>query len=160
MINNGNGKFQLVSLPVEAQMASVFGIITQDFNMDGFTDILLAGNDYSLELVTGRIDASNGLLLLGNEDVTFKTLKLYESGFIVKGDAMGISNLFDRNGNEVTLTAQNKDLLNAHLYIIENNDKIIDPNGALWADIKLKNGKQENMNFTMDHHIYLNHQGK
>ena len=58
MINGGNGKFQLVSLPVEAQMAPIFGIITQDINMDGFTDILLAGNDYSLELVTGRIDAS------------------------------------------------------------------------------------------------------
>ncbi len=141
LINNGNGKFQLKSLPVEAQMAPVFGIITQDFNLDGFMDLILVGNDYSLELMSGRIDASNGLVLLGKNDGNYRVLKPYESGFLIKGDAKGIARLFDRNRNEVILTTQNKDSLVAHSYLIDNNRKIIDPKGAFRADIKLKNGK-------------------
>ena len=147
LINNGNGKFQLNPLPVEAQMAPVFGIVTQDFNLDGFTDLLLVGNDYSLELMTGRIDASNGQLLLGKGDGNFKALKPYESGFIVKGDAKGIVSLFNHSENQVILTTQNKDSLITHSYLIENNNKIIDPKDASWAHIKLKNGRTRKHEF-------------
>lgn len=147
LINDGNGKFQLKPLPVETQFAPVFGIITEDFNQDGFMDILLVGNDYSLELMSGRIDASNGLILLGKGDGNFKALKPYESGFIVKGDSKGIAGLFDHSGNAVILTTQNKDSLISHSYIIKNNHKILDPKSAVWAEIKLKNGKIRKQEF-------------
>jgi len=147
LINDGNGKFQLKPLPVETQIAPVFGIITEDFDQDGFMDILLVGNDYSLELMSGRIDASNGLILLGKGDGNFKALKPYESGFIVKGDAKGIACLFDHSGNTVILTTQNKDSLISHSYIIKNNHKILDPKSAVWAEILLKNGKTRKQEF-------------
>ncbi len=147
LINNGTGKFQLKSLPKEAQFAPVFGILIQDYNRDGRTDILLAGNDYSLELMSGRIDASNGLLLLGKGDGNFRPLLPYESGFIVQGDAKGIVRLFDSSGNSMVLTTQNKDSLIAHSQVIGNNNKIIDPKGASWAEIKLKNGKTRKHEF-------------
>lgn len=141
LINNGNGTFQLVPLPKKAQIAPVFGIISQDFNIDGFTDILLAGNDYSLELMTGRIDASNGLLLLGKGDGSFNTTFPHESGFMLKGDAKGMVSLFDPSGNELIVATQNKDSLVVHAHLVDNPNKIIDPKGASSAEIKLKNGK-------------------
>lgn len=147
LINNGTGKFQIKPLPVEAQMAPVFGIITRDFNRDGFTDLLLVGNDYSLELMSGRIDSSNGLLLMGKGDGNFKALMPYESGFIVKGDAKGFAGLYDHSGNELILTTQNKDSLVTHILSSGKPLKTIDPKNALWAEIKLKNGKSRKHEF-------------
>ncbi len=147
LINDGDGKFQIKPLPIEAQMAPVFGIITRDFNRDGFTDLLLAGNDYSLELMSGRIDSSNGLLLLGKGDGNFNALMPYESGFMVKGDAKGIASLYDPSGNELILTTQNKDSLVTHMLSPGKPLKTINPENALWADIKLKNGKSRKQEF-------------
>ncbi|MCK5280324.1 MAG: hypothetical protein KAQ62_11540, partial [Cyclobacteriaceae bacterium] len=74
-------------------------------------------------------------------------LKPYESGFIVKGDAKGIVSLFNHSENQVILTTQNKDSLITHSYLIENNNKIIDPKDASWAHIKLKNGRTRKHEF-------------
>lgn len=141
LVNDGTGKFELKPLPQEAQVAPIFAIITQDFNADGNIDVLLVGNDYSIELMSGRIDASNGLLLTGNGDGSFNALKSYQSGFLVKGDAKGMVRMFGNNGDELILTTQNKDSLVIHSLRDQSPNKTIDPKNALWAEIKLKNGK-------------------
>src|SRR6059058_925986 len=42
--NNGDGSFTLSPLPLEAQLAPVYGILAQDVDGDGKPDLLLAGN--------------------------------------------------------------------------------------------------------------------
>jgi len=56
--NIGNGKFIKHPLPVEAQFAPVNAIVCEDLDNDGFKDLLLAGNEYQTEVMTGRYDAS------------------------------------------------------------------------------------------------------
>jgi enediyne biosynthesis protein E4 len=147
LINDGNGKFEMKALPIEAQFAPIFGIISRDFDHDGNMDLLLVGNDYSMELMAGRIDAFNGLVLLGKGNGDFTALRPYESGFKVTGDAKGMASLFDALGNELFLVAQNKDSLITHIHYQKPSSKVIDPLGARWADIKLKNGKTRKQEF-------------
>jgi hypothetical protein len=64
--NAGNGKFIKHVLPKEAQFAPVNTIVCTDMNGDGIKDILLAGNEYQTEVMTGRYDASYGCFLKGS----------------------------------------------------------------------------------------------
>jgi hypothetical protein len=50
------------ALPIEAQFAPVNAIICADMDGDGIKDILLAGNEYQTEVMTGRYDASCSFL--------------------------------------------------------------------------------------------------
>lgn len=84
--NLGNGKFAKHILPIEAQFAPVNAILCHDFDKDGHTDLLLAGNEYQTEVMTGRYDASYGLLLKGDGKHTFTPVLPAESGFITNGD--------------------------------------------------------------------------
>ena len=61
--NIGNGKFIQHPLPMEAQFAPVNAIICNDIDGDGYKDLILAGNDYQSDVMTGRYDASYGCFL-------------------------------------------------------------------------------------------------
>ena len=50
---------------MEAQFAPVNAIICDDLDNDGYKDLLLAGNEYQTEVITGRYDASYGCFLRG-----------------------------------------------------------------------------------------------
>ena len=80
LINEGNGKFKLVPLPVYAQFSPVYGIDVEDFDNDGNLDIALGGNLYNVKPEVGRYDASYGLLLKGNGDGTFRSVLPRTSG--------------------------------------------------------------------------------
>lgn len=82
--NLGGGKFKAQSLPIMAQLSSLNGMQILDLNADGYLDILYVGNNFANEVSTGRYDASNGGVLLGNG----KGFTYYEnSGIFVPGDA-------------------------------------------------------------------------
>ena len=51
---------------MEAQFAPVTAIVADDFDGDGRTDLLLAGNEFGIPPLFGRYDASYGLLLHGD----------------------------------------------------------------------------------------------
>jgi hypothetical protein len=89
-INNGNGTFQIIKLPSEAQVSPVRDIMTADFNKDGKTDIALVGNDYTAKPTYGRQDASYGWILLSGSGHGYKPLMPVASGFRVNGDARKI----------------------------------------------------------------------
>jgi hypothetical protein len=55
LVNLGNGKFELRPLPEQAQLAPIYGVVTEDFNSDGNVDLALAGNDFGTEVSTGPI---------------------------------------------------------------------------------------------------------
>jgi len=104
--NNSGGKFEVIVLPIEAQFSQTNGIIVEDFDKDGFSDILISGNNYGTEISTGRYDASNGVFLKGNGDCTFKTVK--NSGFYVPFDAKAMVSAFNSKGQIEILVAQNR----------------------------------------------------
>jgi hypothetical protein len=60
------GSWKPTVLPTRAQVAPVRAVRSADFNGDGRMDLLLIGNDYSLNVETGRMDAGNGTLLLND----------------------------------------------------------------------------------------------
>lgn len=109
--NSGNGKFVKHVLPIEAQFAPVNAIICNDFDKDGITDLLLAGNEYQTEVVTGRYDASYGCFLKGSDKKNFTAVQPVESGFILKGDVKDLKLLQLANGKKIILAAVNNDSL-------------------------------------------------
>lgn len=109
--NIGNGTFRMRSLPEEAQISPVFGIITDDYNSDGLTDILLTGNSYSSRASDGQYDASIGLLLTGNGKGEFTPVPGRESGFFSDGDCKGMATITLRDGSSLILVARNSDSL-------------------------------------------------
>ncbi|HEY6504034.1 MAG TPA: VCBS repeat-containing protein [Chitinophagaceae bacterium] len=108
--NLGNGKFSKHSLPMEAQFAPVNAIICEDLDKDGYKDLLLAGNEYQVEVVTGRYDASYGCFLKGNGKV-FTPVPPVQSGFILRGDVKDMSLMQLSNGDKLILAAVNNDSL-------------------------------------------------
>jgi hypothetical protein len=85
LLNRG-GRFERRPLPVEAQMAPVFGIAVADFDGDGREDLALAQNFFGVEPETSRFDAGRGLILTGHGDGSFRPLDGTRSGVIVWGE--------------------------------------------------------------------------
>jgi hypothetical protein len=84
--NDGNSGFTRIDLPAEAQFFPVNAIVVTDVNMDSIPDLLLAGNDYSTEVETGRNDAGVGLVLQGKKDGFYQSMTMKESGYFLPGD--------------------------------------------------------------------------
>jgi hypothetical protein len=84
--NKGNWQFDFHPLPMEAQFAPVQTIQTDDFDNDGNKDILLLGNDYTPDFMTGQYDASPGLMLMGDGRGQFKKLPYCHSGLNIQED--------------------------------------------------------------------------
>lgn len=80
LLNKSSG-WQFIPFPNIAQISATTAFVARDFNKDGITDVLMAGNHFDAEVETTRHDASNGLLLLGKGDGTFQPLQVLESGF-------------------------------------------------------------------------------
>ncbi|MBR9922266.1 MAG: hypothetical protein GYB31_15620 [Bacteroidetes bacterium] len=85
-INQGNGKFELQRLPLEAQFAPVYAIFVEDLNGDGHKDLVLGGNFYRAKPEVGIHDASFGLVLLGREAGGYEALSPDESGLFLEGE--------------------------------------------------------------------------
>jgi hypothetical protein len=70
---------------MEAQFAPVNAIVAADIDNDGLTDLVLAGNEYQADVITGRYDASYGCFLKGGAK-GFTVIPPLQSGFITEGD--------------------------------------------------------------------------
>ncbi len=82
---NQGSTFNQVDLPVETQMSSVRSTVVEDFNQDGFADLLLLGNSYFVRPQFGPIDANHGLLLLGRSNGAWKVSPFLESNLRING---------------------------------------------------------------------------
>lgn len=117
ILKNNNGKFEIIPLPMEAQFSAIQGIIYKDFDKDGYTDVLIAGNLFGSEIETTRADASIGLLLKGTKDpYSFKPMPVKESGVFLPQDVKDIQ-VITISGNPSVLVATN----NAALLFLKNN---------------------------------------
>jgi hypothetical protein len=106
--NTGNGKFIKHILPQEAQFAPVNAIVCDDLNGDNIPDLLLAGNEYQADVITGRYDASFGCFLKGGKNKKFTSVSPSVSGFIVKGDVKDMA-LIRSAKQRLIITAVNND---------------------------------------------------
>ena len=108
--NNGDGKFEIIPLPQQAQIAPVFGLLAEDINADGNLDLLGVGNSYAPEIVYGRFDALKGVTFLGDGKGNFNFVGSTTSGFFVDGDAKGIARIETPKGSRIIVTQNNDSL--------------------------------------------------
>ena len=107
-LSNRDGSYTLVALPSAAQIAPVYGILAGDFDHDGNTDLLLAGNFSGVQPEIGSMMASYGLILRGNGRGGFTLLHADQSGFVVPGESRDIQRLRTRRG-DLYIVARNND---------------------------------------------------
>jgi enediyne biosynthesis protein E4 len=150
MENKGGGHFTLRPLPVEAQAAPVYGMMSEDVDGDGNLDILLAGNDYGMEPYSGRHDAFNGLCLIGDGKGNFSPLSVDASGFFAYGDAKGLARVHTARNEDIWIATQNQDSLlmfaNTNNTGHTNRWVMLKPDDA-FADIVYANGKKRRVEF-------------
>jgi hypothetical protein len=110
-INNGNGTFTLSPLPVEAQFAPIYAVVAGDFDGDGHSDLVAAGNFYGVTPVFGRYDAGYGLFLRGDGKGHFKAVDIDTSNLVLEGEVRDMKLLRRADGRRVIVVARNGDKL-------------------------------------------------
>jgi hypothetical protein len=105
---NDNGVFKAKHLPLQANFFPVYAINTGDFDHDGKTDILLAGNVDHTRIKIGKIDAGYGVLLKGDGKGNFEYMPQLKSGLSVKGCTRDIIRLNGKNGDRVIFAVNNQ----------------------------------------------------
>jgi enediyne biosynthesis protein E4 len=110
LLNNGDGSFETVYLPFEAQWFPVTSILPKSLGIDGRMDLVIAGNIFDVKpSMGGKQDAGYGLILKGNGLGSFSTLTLDESGFIVKGESRSILEVQSPDERKRLIIARNND---------------------------------------------------
>ena len=105
--NLGGGRFELTSLPLEAQFAPIYGISVGDYNGDGHLDALTTGNFYASVVSTGKYDASIGLLLSGDGQGGFQPVTASKTGILADGDSKGMVQMVSPQGKLRVMVADN-----------------------------------------------------
>jgi len=106
--NDGNGRFTLVPLPAEAQVAPIYGILARDADGDGVLDLLLVGNFDGFKPDIGRASEGRGLVLRSDGKGGFTPLPTSASGFDVPGQSRDVQRVRTRGG-ELIVVARNND---------------------------------------------------
>jgi enediyne biosynthesis protein E4 len=104
--NTGGEKFVLHQLPLVAQIGPVNTIAAEDLNDDGLPDLILAGGISDTEVVYGRHDGNNGIVLINHGGKTFSQVPFPATTFTVAGDARAVARL-NLGTETVMLIAQN-----------------------------------------------------
>ncbi|HMG90535.1 MAG TPA: FG-GAP-like repeat-containing protein, partial [Chryseolinea sp.] len=144
--NLGKGKFRISALPLIAQISSVYGTTTGDYDDDGNLDVLLVGNSYAPEISSGRDDASIGLFLQGDGKGNFKPIDVSKTGFFADRDAKGFAALMLPDGRELMIVANNDSPMQT--YVTRNSGSYYSAVPAdAYALITLKDGRQRKHEF-------------
>lgn len=115
LMNKGNGRFEIIKLPQEAQFSPMYAINIQDFDNDGVPDVLVGGNLFDVKPEAGIYDASYGLLLKGKGDGGFTSIPAKSSGLSIHGQAREIA-LLQVGNRQLLLVANNNDKLQMFIY--------------------------------------------
>ncbi|MEP6683018.1 MAG: VCBS repeat-containing protein [Parafilimonas sp.] len=144
--NDGNGKFAMISLPLQAQVSTLNGMIADDFDGDGNLDVLINGNDFGTEVSVGRYDALGGLLLKGDGKGNFQPLSILQSGIYIPGDGKAFVKLESASGKYLAAASQNRDSIK--LFELRKSFQTIKVNpDDISAIIHYKNGSIQKQEF-------------
>jgi hypothetical protein len=113
--NRGGGSFVFHALPLQAQFSAIQSILIDDYDGDGNLDALVAGNFYNPDFMTGRYDASIGLLLKGNGKGGFSPVPASQSGIHIPGDARRLQKIKIAN-KSAFIAGVNKGRLQVYSY--------------------------------------------
>ncbi len=105
--NDGNGKFDLVSLPNEAQFSPVYAILIRDLNEDGKNEIFLAGNSSGLKPELGSYDANFGTMYSIQANRSFVNIPVMKSGLFYKGEARDVIDIRSADGKQCIILGIN-----------------------------------------------------
>jgi len=106
-VNEGNGRFSTVNLPDRVQWSCVCGILCTDVNSDGFTDLVMGGNNFGMKPQFSRQDASYGHVLLGNGKLAFEWQDYAESGLFIRDEMRHLHSFADKQGKKYMIAAIN-----------------------------------------------------
>ena len=120
LINNTKNGFTITSLPSQVQWSPVFTFFTDDFDHDGTTDILAAGNFYGVLPYEGRYDANYGTVLLNKKNPGFKMPNPLQTGFSVDAEVRDIKLIKTIHGKKMIAVARNNDTIKL-FSLSENN---------------------------------------
>ena len=144
--NDGNGKFTLIPLPFMAQLSALNGMIADDFDGDGNLDVAINTNDFSADLMSGRYDALNGLVLKGDGKGGFTPESILESGIFIPGDGKALNKLRGKNGKYLLAASQNQGPLKVFELKNKTTNIPLQPNDVS-AEVLFKNGKKQKREF-------------
>src|SRR5262249_28774146 len=108
---NVNGHFKERPLPVQAQFSPVYKIIVQDWNKDGYDDLLLLGNNDYPRLKLGKMDASFGTVLLNDGKGNFNFVQNNKAGLLVVGDVKDAAVVRVKDNRYIFIGINNADLV-------------------------------------------------
>jgi hypothetical protein len=112
--NNGTVKFIFHPFSALAQEAPVNTIEISDVNADGLNDIIIGGNEYQANVMTGRYDASYGLLLKGSNKGRFEAVAPAKSGLVIDGDVRDLK-MITVGKRKILLSAVNDSKIKAFI---------------------------------------------
>ena len=105
--NEGNGKFTIQELPLEAQLSSVNAILCKDINKDGKLDIVLGGNITECLPQFGRLDANYGIVLENKGNRLFRVMSSWDNNISVTGMVRDISSINSTDGDYILFLRNN-----------------------------------------------------
>ena len=114
-INQKNGGFKKLNLPIQAQFSPVYAIVVDDFDGDKNLDVLMGGNLYRAKPETGIYDGSYGLMLKGNGKGNFVALSSRESGILIKGEIRSLKKI-EYKKQRMVLVGKNNDKMEVLSY--------------------------------------------
>jgi hypothetical protein len=117
LLREGKG-FRAQTLPEEAQISAVNGIIIQDIDNDGKPDLLLAGNFYPFKVQQGPLDAGMGVFLKGDGKGDFEAVPNEMTKLSIMGDIRNITSLKTTAGLLI-VAAKNKDAVQLIRYRVK-----------------------------------------
>ncbi len=94
-------------LPMEAQLAPVFGLAVADFDSDGHEDVCLSQNLFGVSADASRLDGGRGLWLRGDGQGGFRSMSALESGIAIMGEGRAAAVCdYDHDGRPDLLVTQ------------------------------------------------------
>lgn len=104
-VNNGKNEFERKELPFIAQNSTIQDMIVEDFDNDGFKDILAVGNNYEISTQLGRMDASHGIFLQNDKASGFRWPKKWKAN--IAGPARTINKIVIASKEYYVITINN-----------------------------------------------------
>ncbi len=140
--NEGDGKFSMIPLPLNAQMGVVQAMAVEDYDNDGNLDVLINGNDYGADVSYGRMDALNGLYLKGDGNGGFHPLSILQSGIYIPGNGKALAQLRNRDGGNLIAASQHNGPLKVFASRTTTKSISFQP-GDISATVFYKDGKKQ-----------------
>ena len=103
---NAGGKFLPRTLPGPAQFSPIYAMTLVDYNKDGHMDVIMAGNQSSIRIRMGVIDANFGQLYMGDGKGNFTYVHQAESGLRLTGDTKSLQ-VIEANGEVLLVVGTN-----------------------------------------------------